>query len=280
MNLKTLALLIWVTLVPLVVLAFQQDTAKTRAYIIGVVHEHKKYRNADSLLIILNNIKPDLILVEMDTLTWMFNSDYSLYKPKGWENEKRKLRFKKSVSPEDKATYLYARKNPSVHVYPFDMTIPNRKEYQEFLSAEKWHQALKKAYKTGTLQNELDSAYHSYLNYFEQYNILSKLTYSQLNRPSLVDSFRNIMRTEDSLSHLLLENVDVSPSFKEWYKRMATMDRERDGIMVKNIIQFIHSTKARKVVILTGLLHKPFLIDGLGALTVRDQLELEEYFDL
>jgi hypothetical protein len=61
---------------------------------------------------------------------------------------------------------------------------------------------------------------------------------------------------------------------------MATMDRERDGIMVKNIIQFIHSTKARKVVILTGLLHKPFLIDGLGALTVRDQLELEEYFDL
>jgi hypothetical protein len=95
MNLKTLALLIWVTLVPLVVLAFQQDTAKTRAYIIGVVHEHKKYRNADSLLIILNNIKPDLILVEMDTLTWMFNSDYSLYKHKGWENEKRKLRFKK-----------------------------------------------------------------------------------------------------------------------------------------------------------------------------------------
>jgi hypothetical protein len=59
------------------------------------------------------------------------------------------------------------------------MTIPNRKEYQEFLSAEKWHQSLKKAYKTGTLQYELNSVYHSYLNYFEQYNILSKITYSQ-----------------------------------------------------------------------------------------------------
>lgn len=277
MNLKTLALFIWVTLVPLVLLALHQDSAKTRIYIIGVFHEHEKFRNADSLLIILNNIKPDLILCEMDTLTWMFNSDYSLYKPKGWENEKRKLRFKKSTPPEYKATYLYARKNPSVHVHPFDMTIANRKEYWEFLSAEKWHQSLKKAYKTGALKNEFDSAYHSYLNYFDQYDILGKLTYSQLNRSSLVDSFRNIMTIEDSLSHLLLENMDVSPSFKDWYQRMAKMDRERDQVMVKNIIEFIERTKAQKVVVLTGFLHKPFLLDGLNA--ESGKLELVEYFD-
>ena len=269
----------YVSLTPLVTLALHQDTSKTQVYIIGVVHEHKKYRNADSLLIVLNNIKPDLILSEMDTLTWMFNSDYSLYKPKGWENEKRKLRFKKSTSPEDKATYLYARKNPSLKVHPFDMTIPNRSEYRKFIIGQKWYRALKKAHRTGLLKNDLDSAYHNYFKCTKQYKRLSKLTYSQLNRPSLVDSFRNIMRTEDSLSNLLLENVDVSPSFKEWYQRMAKMDRERDQVMVKNIIEFIQRTNAQKVVVLTGLLHKQFLIDGLNTETARDQLELVEYFN-
>ncbi len=268
-----------VSLTPLATLALRQDTSKTQVYIIGVVHEHKKYRNADSLLIVLNNIKPDLILSEMDTLTWMFNSDYSLYKPKGWENEKRKLRFKKSISPEYKATYLYARKNPSLKVHPFDMTIPNRSEYRKFIIGQKWYRALKKAHRTGLLKNDLDSAYHNYFKCTKQYKRLSKLTYSQLNRPSLVDSFRNIMRTEDSLSNLLLENVDVSPSFKEWYQRMAKMDRERDQVMVKNIIEFIQRTNAQKVVVLTGLLHKQFLIDGLNTETARDQLELVEYFN-
>ncbi|MGB4772860.1 MAG: hypothetical protein WBP58_15450 [Chitinophagaceae bacterium] len=277
MNLKTLAVAICTALAPSIVFASPEDSSKSKVYIIGVIHEQKNFRNADSLLIILNNIKPDLILCEMDTLTLMFQSDYTLYKPKGWENEKRKLRFKKSTPPEYKATYLYARKNPSLYVHPFDMTIANRKEYWEFLSAKKWHQALKKAYKTGTFQGEFDSAYHSYFNYFEQYNILSKLTYSQLNRPSLVDSFRNILRTEDSLSNLLLEKVDVSSSYKEWHQRMAKMDRERDEIMAKNILYFIERTKAKKVVVLTGLLHKPFLLDELN--TETDKLVLVEYFD-
>jgi hypothetical protein len=277
MNLKTLTLFICIALAPRIAVALSQDTSKTQVYIIGVVHEHKKFRNADSLLIILNNIKPDLILCEEDTLTWMFDSNYSLYKPKGWEDEKRKLRFKKSLPPEYKATYLYARKNPSLLVHPFDMTIANRKEYMEFLIAKKWHQSLKKAYKKGTLNNELDSAYHNYFKCFKQYYILSKLTYSQLNRPSLVDSFRNIMRTEDSLIQLLLEKVDVSPSYKDWFQRIARLDRERDSVMVKNILYFIERTKARKVVVLTGFLHKPFLLDGLS--TETDKLVLVEYFD-
>jgi hypothetical protein len=277
MNLKTLTLFIWIAMAPRVALAVSKDSTKPQVYIIGVVHEHKKFRNADSLLIVLNSIKPDLILSEMDTLTWMFDSDYSLFKPKYWEDEKQKLRFKKSISPEDKATYLYARKIPSTDVHPFDMTIANRKEYWEFLAAKKWHQSLKKAYKKGTLKNELDSAYHSFFKYSKQYKILSKLTYSQLNRPSLVDSFRNIMRIEDSLSLMLLENVDVSPSYKDWFQRMARLDRERDSVMVKNILYFIERTKARKVVVLTGFLHKPLLLDGLSIET--DKLVLAEYFD-
>lgn len=277
MILKTLAIIICITLAPGFALALLQDTSKTQVYIIGVIHEHKKFRNADSLLIVLNNIKPDLILCEMDTLTWMFNSDYSLYKPEYWEDEKRKLRFKKSISPEDKATYLYARKNPSLKVHPFDMTIENRSEYREFIIGKKWHRALKKAHRTGLLKNDLDSAYHNYFKCTKQYKRLSKLSYSQLNRRSLVDSFHIIENTDYSLSQLLLENVDVSPTFKEWYKHMARMDRDRDSVMVKNILYFIERTKAKKVVVLTGFLHKPFLLDGLNA--ESGKLELVEYFN-
>lgn len=281
MHLKTLAIIFYcaLTLAPVLAFCHDRDTSKTEIYIIGVIHKHKPFRNADSMLVILNNIKPDLILAEMDTLTWMFNADYSLVVPIGWENENQKLEFRKGIAPEDKATYLYAKKNQTVKVHPFDMTITNRKEYVVFLSGNKWQHALKKTHRKGLLTNELDSAYHSYFSSHKQYKILRNLSYSQLNRASLVDSFRIIMNTENRAKLSLVEHVAVSPAKKNWLRRMITMDIERDKVMVENIIQFIGKTNARKVVVLTGFLHKPFLIDGLTAVSAQNNYTLIEYFD-
>jgi hypothetical protein len=53
-------------------------------YIIGVIHSENQFRNIDSLLKILKDIKPDLILSETDSLSGYFKSDYTLVEPPKW----------------------------------------------------------------------------------------------------------------------------------------------------------------------------------------------------
>ena len=77
-------------------LAFSQaieytDTAKSQIYIIAVVHNANENRNTDSLLKILKNLKPDLILSEADTLSGYFKTGNTLIDPPGWYKLAKKL---------------------------------------------------------------------------------------------------------------------------------------------------------------------------------------------
>ena len=69
------------------------DSNKTKIYIIGVIHTENQFRNSDSLLNILKDIKPKLILSEMDTLSGYFNSEYTLLEPPKWWKMARKLKL-------------------------------------------------------------------------------------------------------------------------------------------------------------------------------------------
>jgi hypothetical protein len=74
------------------------DSAKTKIYIIGIIHSENENRNSDSLLNILKDIKPDLILDEGDSTASFFSQQYLLSKPPWWYSVGRKFRVLRKMT--------------------------------------------------------------------------------------------------------------------------------------------------------------------------------------
>jgi hypothetical protein len=275
MNLKTLALIICIALAPHVALAFLQDTSKTQVYIIGVVHEAKKFRNADSLLLILRNIKPDLILSELDTLFGYFDGNYELSTPQNKRAQSRQIRFSKKAGPEIEVLYRYRKEDSSVRIHPFDIDIPNRENYTR--QEHNWIEALDKAHQNGQISQALDSTYQAYMKLFELYYYMHKLSYRQLNQRSFVDSIGKNQVMEEQLSKTLVDQAPVLSAYRDWQTLHFMNWNKRNEVMVQNILRFIEKTKAKKVVIFTGILHKPYQTKQLT--NHKSSLKLIEYFN-
>jgi len=273
----TLFILLFPCVIPALAGTRASDSTRPRIYIIGVVHTETKYRNADSLLIILKDIRPDLILSEMDTLSGYFRPDYSLVKPPGWYRAARKLRLARKMGPEFEVLYSYLKQDPTVRIHPYDIDIPNRKNYTR--EEHDWMEALEKAYDRGELPAELDTTYKNYIKLFELYYFMNGLSYSQLNRKTLSDSMRNNIMMEERLSKKLVQEAPVLAPYRDWQTLHFMNWNHRNQVMADNIIRFIEKTGAKKVVVFTGLLHKYYLTDTLGSGDNRQRYTLEEYYD-
>jgi hypothetical protein len=280
MNRKTLILAIILLASDMQSFAGPSDTIKTEIFIIGVNHTGTKYRNADSLLILLRDIKPDLILSEFDTLSSYFKSDYTLVHPASWYKWARKLRLVRAMAPEDEVIYTYLKDDPSLAVYPFDMAIPNRRKYIKTSNKEeqRWLNAARKAYKKGKIPERLDSAYHSLIAQYMFYGSSFEGTYRELNRMELTDTLRQCMAQEKNLSKKLVDSVPALATYKEWQNRHYSAWEHRNDIMAMNIIRFTEKARAKRVVVFTGLLHKYYMLDRLGEERFRNQFVLIEYY--
>lgn len=183
------------------------NSARTEVYIIGVVHQETKFRNADSLLAILKQIKPDLILSELDTLFGYFDGNYELITPQNKRAYSRQIRFSKKAGPEIEVLYRYRKEDSSVRIHPFDIDIPNRENYTR--QEHEWIEALEKAHHDRQLPQTLDPTYQAYMELFDLYHAMHKLGYRQLNRKSFVDSIGMNQVKEELLSKKLVQEAPV-----------------------------------------------------------------------
>ena len=141
---------------------------KTKIYIIGVVHYENQFRNTDSLLNILKDIKPDLILSEMDTLSGgYFKSDYTLVEPPKWYKMARKLKAGKEMPPEMDLLYKYREISNSALIYPFDTAIQNRKKYvtTQKNNENKWVTSLNFAYSNNLIPDSILPSHKEFIIY-------------------------------------------------------------------------------------------------------------------
>lgn len=92
---------------------------QSQVWLIGTAHEEKKYVNADSLLIALTRIKPDVILMELEAkhFTKDFKFDTTKYPLKDY-----------LVTSENRASYTYQQQR-TIQLRPFD--IEGRHEFYE-----------------------------------------------------------------------------------------------------------------------------------------------------
>lgn len=257
------------------------DSLKTKIYIIGVVHSENQFRNTDSLLNVLKDIKPDLILSETDTLSGYFKSDYTLVEPPKWYKMARKIRAGRKMPPEMDILYTYLNYDSSVRIFPFDITFVNRKNdlMSNNTKEKEWVAIVNKAYTDNKITSDLLPLFNLYLKYNNYYVSILNKSYSELNKNVVTDSIRFFMSLEKELNPKLIDNLPELGILKDWQLQNYDKWLQRNEVMAKNIIMFTENIKAKRVVVFTGLLHKYILTDLLNSYNKEQKYELVEYFE-
>ena len=257
------------------------DSIKTKIYIIGVVHSENEYRNSDSLLNILRDLKPDLILDEGDSTTSFFPRQYLLSKPPWWYSVGRKLRFIRKMPPEVEVLFKYIKLDENIKILPFDKKINNKKKFSKlYLKSErKWYSSLNSAFAKGLIPDSLSNVHEIYMKYNNSLHHTLKNGYKEINKPRVIDSLRQFQIIEEKYISDLIASVDLFSEFKTWTDIYKEFWIVRNEAMARNIIKLIGLANAKKVVVFTGLLHKYSLIDLLNSYKSNQEYEIVEYFD-
>lgn len=255
------------------------DTGKTKIFIIGVVHDENECRNADSLFNILQDIRPDLILSESDSLDGYFKPDYTLVEPPKWYKMARKLNVVKKMPPEMEVLYTYRNYDSTIKILPFDMTLNRKKSALFDKKEEEWDAIVNKAHKEKKIAAGLLPLFKLHINNMNYLTSQFEKSYREINKNVVSDSIRYLMVVERELNFKLIEDLPELVRFKDWQSKKVEDWLNRNSIMTKNILRFSELTKARKVVVLTGLLHKYILKDLLSSSNTDGKYELVEYFE-
>lgn len=257
------------------------DSQKTKIYIIGVVHFENQFRNSDSLFKMLIDIRPDLILSETDTLSGYFKSDSTLVEPPKWYKIARKLNAGRKMPPEMEVLYRYREINNSLSIYPFDMVIRNRKQYDanQRENENKWVSSLNYASSNNMIPVWALQPHKEFINYNNWFFEISQSSYIYMNRTVITDSIRQMMKLENEYFPRVIDSVQILSGYKQWNSQNTNDWFIRNDIMTKNIIKYIERFKPKKVVVFTGLLHKYILTDLLNYYNNQQNYKLVEYFE-
>lgn len=227
-----------------------QSLNDTELYIIGTVHESTEAFNSDTLLNILNEIKPDVILVECD-------SSYMT----------RDFRLKEDIEYaflETSAITEYLKVRSAV-LRPYD--ISGRDEFLDNIIWKKtesdFFYDIVSMYETGKFNTESANIYernYSMVKIAEEM-IFSKASY--INSPagsSYTDTINYY--TYEGLRKL----INITPElekYKPYSDRVCSYWEKRNKAMIKNILEVVDFYEGKKIVVLCGFAHKNILKKGI-----------------
>lgn len=253
----------YLTTLTLLVLFFLNHVfAQTQVVVLGSVHFPTPKVNADSIYQILQKIKPDLILLEADSTN--FYNDFT-FKHLYDENEYI-------------ATVRYKMKNSKVAIRPIEFEGRNNYRRSIGLYAEAgpvWQQLnlLNNEKKFNKDEQEiwnelsyLDSAANSYKNASLQTindpeidrKINSLMVSKYIKIKKIVDN--NPLFEKLKLVNAQKDTVTLRQYFSLWANFEGNL---RNNAIANNAIKQIKLNPNKKIIIITGFYHRPFILNQL-----------------
>jgi hypothetical protein len=237
----------------------QVSSNKTEIFIIGTVHFGNKKIRHNSLYNILEKYKPDVILWEDEE---DFKTVFGLFTA---------YRLKIARPPiEQLALQKFRRKNKNVPILGFDIDLKPRNEYikRTIKIDDRFHQNM---YET-KMERDDSLIYDNYLKKRVEY--ISKVmsgTLTYINQPEVFNLQRDIQEMEDqnlSIAEKYLKDITVVNE----YKKETTFWSERNDFMVNQIISVAYKQKGKRIIVITGISHKYYLLDKLNRFSTTDYL--------
>lgn len=238
----------------------------TEIIVIGTVHEATDNYNEDTLISILENIKPDIILVECDTsyMTTAFQFKESI----------------KDISLETKAITRYQASTP-VELRPYD--IVNRDafldDYNRRNQERNFFREVEQLYSAGSLSPEALAKMERILNMMEIAEHMINAAPSYINRAdgsSYID-------TINYYSYIGISKlIDAAPqlsAYKQYWDTEYEFWVERNNVMISNIIKYKNIYPGKKIVVLCGFAHRNLLKTALAKKANEEEIALREYWE-
>jgi hypothetical protein len=258
------------------------DTATT-VCILATVHFANSNYNADSIVAILNQFQPDLILTEEDTLLFeTYHKEYrqNIQKPL-FARLGRSFGFGSGEENEGRAVRKYKISNPSVDIRPYDYEGRNAfyEENNTFYLEVKVINRITSLANNNSLNSEHSKIWSTYGAINDTLNKLNNQNPYFINQHTY---YAITEKRQEYQYHKVAEIINTNDSLKEYrdfYKANAGFWETRNKVMVENITLFIRQYPKKRIIILTGAMHKYYLLRELAPLQSELKFKLREYYE-
>jgi hypothetical protein len=239
--------------------------AQTKVCVIGEFHEESELINPDTLFQILEKIKPDLILIEMDStfFTKDFNYDF--------EKDPDILSTNQNI-----ASYRYQQKY-KIPLRPYDISGRN-----EFFGKENYFEKESEIFNQIRSFHSENKLSKSSENYFEIFmSTLDLYAHVKYNSLKEVNSDLNQKFTElkyQTMYDLMIAITQDTEGLKEWIP-FAQLQKDfwvkRNEVMAENIVKYAKEFENKTIVVFMGFEHKYFIVNLLN----KQNVNLMEYWE-
>jgi hypothetical protein len=247
---------------------------KAELIVIGTVHFPTKQINKDTIYSVLENLKPDVILMESDMTN--FNSDFT-FKNTYDENEwnaviKYRNNFKNTlVRPIEFEGRNKYRKDNGIQNPDVVLNEINVLDSLNILR-EKHKKIWSRFIDLSNSLNESDNKSLKDINSVSTENLVRERQFYQYQK------LKEISDENDEFAKLKVETASRdSISFRELYRRYCYFEELRNRTIIDNILKWKEKYPNKKIVVLIGFYHKYFLVNELKWKQKEYNFELKEY---
>lgn len=262
--------------------AKQNDTT-TVVCILGTVHQPNPNYNSDSIVAILNLFQPDLILTEEDTLLFEnYHKEYTqtMQKPL-FARLGRSFGFGSTEEIEGRAVRKYKISYPAVDIRPFDYEGRNAfyAANNTFLKEDEVGKRLEHLAGRHLLTEEQLKIWNAYCTLNDSLNRISSETPHVINQLAY---YSLTERRQDYQYHKVADIVNSHDSLKAlrtFYNTNGEFWNTRNKTMAGHIANFVRLYSNKRIMVLTGAMHKYFLRNELKLLQEKLKFRLQEYYE-
>jgi len=247
--------------------ARSQDSLVTDLILIGTKHTPHSGYHSDSLLKVVVNLKPDIILIEQDSVSGIFKTGQFKPIPR-WIKYLSRITGWSKNEIEGNMIHKFHRAFPHVIIKPFDVALNGHerdKNRKEFIQLEKvFEVAMSKAF-----NNKEMSQYRAnvHLTREQLHTQMSKRLYSVLqefNTDSTTEIIRQLKTLEENHFKALVDSVPSLQPFSKRVYQILEYLQLRDKVMVQQIQRYISAYSGRRIVVISGFFHRYYQIDHLA----------------
>lgn len=251
---------------------------KTEVIVIGNIHQPVPNYNSDTLLTILQKLKPDFLLQEIDHS--FFNADYTFKKP--------------PTENEGIASVKYIQQHPKTQMRPFD--FEGRNEYRKINGFNPTEglaiKLLDSLYRQKKLTKRQARIYKTYNDLLEPLKIAASkdpVTFnnsyndrqSQRRQYYQYQKLLSVMqnRSEFSDTYFVKPNGEKI-SYVKGFQLASEFWDLRNKTMALNILQVAKDYPGKRIVVLTGFMHRYYIIRELKMHTeANTNIVIKEFYD-
>jgi hypothetical protein len=249
-----------------------QNLLVTDVIIIGTKHTPSPNYNSDSLFKVVADLKPDVILIEQDSVSSTFKS--GVFKPfPDWVMSLRRTFGWSKRGVVYNFLHKYYHDFPKVIIKPMDVAFngTDREKYiDEYLQLEEdLEVAISEAYDRKEMSDYQSNVHltRKQLEAFAAARVYGSL--QDINADSTTEAIRQLEMLENVHFKALVDSVHSLQRFSSRVHKQLQLAKFRDEEMVQQILRYIQEYRGKRIVVVVGVLHRYYQLDKLAP--KRDQ---------